>query len=167
MNPASVILPCNFNRTPPCMFFEEWTDIFWDIYCLVCQIIIVLIGLRKGNCQLSLAQRVKSHKGLKQTESFPKVALAKNSSEKFHKFHVKEPLIKSFLSQVVACNFTEKELFLTALKVFQNSYSPFLLGVQFCFPFVNTKFVVSNANYSLLLENLSRKTNLLIKYNNL
>ena len=32
MNLASVILPCNFNRTPPCMFFEEWTDIFWDIY---------------------------------------------------------------------------------------------------------------------------------------
>ena len=53
-----------------------------------------------------------------------------------------------------------------ALKVFHNSYSPFLLGVQFCFPFVNTKFVVSNANYSLLLENLSRKTNMLVKYNN-
>ena len=53
----------------------------------------------------------------------PKVALVKNCSKKFQKFHRKEPLTKSCLSKVVECDFTEKELhyFLTALKVFQNT----------------------------------------------
>ena len=38
---------------------------------------------------------------------------------------MKEPLMKAFSSQIIACDFTEKELrhFLTTLKVFQNSYS--------------------------------------------
>ena len=47
----------------------------------------------------------------------PEVALVKSCSEKFHKFHKKEPLMNSFLSSVVAWDFTEKELhhFLTAL----------------------------------------------------
>ena len=55
----------------------------------------------------------------------PKVALAKNHSEKIHKFHRKEPLMKSFLSQVVVCDFTEKELhhFVTALKPIQEGPS--------------------------------------------
>ena len=35
---------------------------------------------------------------------------------------MKEPLMKSFLSQVVACDYTENKLFPSTPKVFQNSY---------------------------------------------
>ena len=41
---------------------------------------------------------VKSHKGLKDAGSFAKSCYIKNCSEKFHKFHRKESLMKSFLS---------------------------------------------------------------------
>ena len=41
---------------------------------------------------------VKSHKGLKDAESFAKSCYIKNCSEKFYKFHRKESLMKSFLS---------------------------------------------------------------------
>ena len=53
---------------------------------------------------------IKSHKGLKDAESFAKSCCMKNCSEKFYKFRRKESLMKSFLSYVVGCNFTIKEL---------------------------------------------------------
>ena len=60
-------------------------------------------------------------KAYKMQNHLLKVALVKNYSENFHKFHRKEPLMKSFLSYVVACDFTEKELhqFLTLLTLFR------------------------------------------------
>ena len=65
---------------------------------------------------------MKSHKGLKDAESFGKSCYVKNCPEKFHKFQRKESLMKSFLSYVVGCDFTGKELHhsLTAINPIQD-----------------------------------------------
>ena len=61
------------------------------------------------NTATTLRTLLQSHKCLKETES-PNVALVKNCFEDFHRFHMKELLMKSFLSWVVACNFTEETI---------------------------------------------------------
>ena len=56
----------------------------------------------------ALRTLVKCHKCLKKQNHLSKVVLVNNCSEKFDKHQMKELFMKSFFSQVVACDVLKK-----------------------------------------------------------
>ena len=71
------------------------STIFGIFIYLVTQIIVVLIGLRQGNCLSNVFEN--TFKNIQKENFSPKVALVKNYFQKFNKFHLRALWVSSFL----------------------------------------------------------------------